>query len=115
MSADTTPDPDANHWPEGTSVLHVFGQDTYHAPVAIVGTREGLGALRDAITRALDTGEAAAASSMAKDGEHYAAVVVPVTVQQMEEVPLAYIEDDFGDRVPSWLSDAIGRAAREGE
>lgn len=50
--------------------LHVYGQYTYHAPVTVRGSREGLLALRSAIDAALETGRGES-SAMASDGEGY--------------------------------------------
>lgn len=97
-------------WPDGTAVLHIIAQSWNHQPAAIVGTREGLEALRDAITRALDTGASQSAQSMACDGEGYSAVVVPVTPAQMDEVPLGYTDPDFGKPDwPRWLLQEVYR------
>jgi len=106
---------DSNAWPAGTSLLHLYAQDMQHDPAAIVGTREGLEALRDAITRALDTGQPASAPAMTDDGEHYGAVVVPVTPAQMDGLPLPYTDTCIATAaMPRWLLDAIFHAAQAG-
>jgi hypothetical protein len=54
--------------------LHVVPQYTYHADASIVGTREALVALRDAISYALKCGEAQM-DTFASDGEGYTLTV----------------------------------------
>ena len=51
--------------------LHVYGQFCWHSEAAIVGTKNGLVALRDAISKAIDTGSGTA-EAFATDGEGYA-------------------------------------------
>lgn len=50
--------------------LHVYGQFSWHSEAAIVGTKNGLTALRDAVSRAIETGQGQA-EVIATDGEGY--------------------------------------------
>ena len=51
-------------------VLHLYGQSQWHFPAEIIGNREGLIKLRDAIDLALRQGKAEF-PAMASDGEGY--------------------------------------------
>jgi hypothetical protein len=62
-----------------------------------VGTPEGLLALRDALTRALETKEPAVAKSFVNDGEGYSIVIVPQSDLQMGELMAPYT-DPYGAR-----------------
>lgn len=54
--------------------LHVYGQYREHSGATIIGTREGLAALRDAVDAALTSGTGNAAV-FATDGEGYGLIV----------------------------------------
>lgn len=54
--------------------LHVYGQWFFHSEARIRGTKEGLTALRDALTLAIEKGQAEA-DVLAADGEGYSVLV----------------------------------------
>lgn len=64
---------------EWTNRLHIYAQDASHEDAWVVGDREALTALRDALNRVLD-GPAATdgAKSFCEDGEGFLTVVVRV-------------------------------------
>jgi len=61
------------------SLLHLYAQSWEHNDAWIVGNREGLTALRDALNRALETEttKPTACLAFATDGEGYACFIVP--------------------------------------
>lgn len=58
-----------------SNLLHVYAQGQWHGDAWLVGDREGLTALRDAVDRALTDGSAAC-EAFVDDGEGYAVLVV---------------------------------------
>ena len=52
-------------------VLHIHGQSCWHMPVLMIGNREALTRLRDAIDKALKWGKPQTVATMAADGEGY--------------------------------------------
>lgn len=62
--------------------LHIYAQYTNHAPATIRGTKEGLIALRDALTAAIETGQGQG-EGFASDGEGY-----PIEVQRVNVLNL---------------------------
>lgn len=61
------------------NLLHVYAQPWEHSDAWLVGNREGLTALRDALNRALasETTEPAGCLQFVADGEGYACFIVP--------------------------------------
>ena len=61
------------------NLLHIYAQPWEHSDAWIVGTRDGLTALRDALTRALasERAEPTACLQFVTDGEGYACFIVP--------------------------------------
>jgi len=58
-------------------LLHIYGQAAWHDEVRIIGNKDGLLALRNAITKALNSTEGnGVASVYASDGEGYEAGVL---------------------------------------
>ena len=57
------------------AILHVHAQLAWHDDAVLVGNEEGLRALREAITEALESGEGGHANVTAADGEGYQVVV----------------------------------------
>jgi hypothetical protein len=51
-------------------LIHIYGQQFFHDDAFIIGTREGLTALRDAINEALEKGRAVT-EVFVNDGEGY--------------------------------------------
>ena len=73
-----------------TPYLHIYGQELWHDPATILGTLQGLVALREAITLALSRPDGIVeASVFASDGEEYAISVRCVTT--LKEYALPYI------------------------
>ncbi|MCM3442684.1 hypothetical protein AB3Z07_02765 [Metabacillus halosaccharovorans] len=62
---------------KGTNVLHIYAQDAWHQEAYIVGNKEGLLELRNAIDEALKSKEAVA-NVFPTDGEGYDAYVLLV-------------------------------------
>lgn len=56
-------------------LLHVYAQESWHSPAQIMGHRDALKALRDAIDRALQTGMEASSEAMTNDGEGYHVII----------------------------------------
>src|SRR5579884_1485756 len=84
MTQRLTPDEyDALPW------LHVYAQDVWHDEARIVGTREALIALREAIDRALAEGKAEA-EAIAGDGEGYGVEIACASRQTVQDAPLPY-------------------------
>lgn len=73
-------------------VLHLFPQYAHHCEAYIVGTREELQALQEAITEALVLGDAELLT-MASDGEGYDVNIVLVDQAQSEKLATAYTAD----------------------
>jgi hypothetical protein len=60
---------------EPIKVLQVYGQGAWHDDVYIVGNREALEALRDAINTAIDTGQGETACFVS-DGEGFTTAIL---------------------------------------
>lgn len=74
--------------------LHLYTQERWHDDAAIVGTRAGLSALRDALDVALATGDGHAECELfANDGEGYQLTVVAIDYERMETMALPYTDD----------------------
>lgn len=77
---------------ENDPTLHIYPQEFFHGEAWIAGTKEGLTALRDALTRAIDTNEPAATTAFPTDGEGYRVFVLPLSKDRMDELRLAYYD-----------------------
>ncbi len=77
---------------EPTPMLHLYAQPFWHAEAYIVGDREGLTALRDAIDAALDTGRGTA-SPFASDGEGYELEVLAVSTEDAWRLGVPYTDE----------------------
>ena len=77
--------------------MHVYGQQAWHDDVVIVGSSADMIALRDQIDAAIhcikvkDTPD-----YFTNDGEGYGIIIIPVTEQEMQEIPLPYTDDSIG-------------------
>lgn len=93
MSEWTQADYDALAW------LHVYGQYSYHSEAKIRGTANGLIALRDALSKAIESGEAIA-KVIASDGEGYNVEIQRVNTQAALGSPeyLFELEYEMGKR-----------------
>lgn len=84
------------------SRLHLFPQEFSHGDAWLVGDRESLTAVRDTITRVLDSPDSSAkcTQAMGADGEGYALIVVLQQAAQHWErmlLPYAELEDKRED------------------
>lgn len=78
--------------------LHVYGPDQWHGETFVVGNREALLALRDALDEALETGSGLALA-YAADGEGFSCGVLLVEDEEVwAEVVLPYHSDLARDR-----------------
>lgn len=77
---------------ERHSWLHIHGQDMWHDSAMIRGNRTALEALRDAVTRALETGTGTMAAYVS-DGEGYEILVEMKSYDDMLRDPLPYREE----------------------
>jgi hypothetical protein len=82
----------------GVPLLHVYGPYIYHNPAVLRGNREALIALRDAISRALETPDDGEANVFAADGEGYTVLVQRVTTMKALGTP-EYIYIKAGARL----------------
>jgi hypothetical protein len=67
----------------------------------VVGTLESLQALRDAIDKALVTGQASSMTAYVNDGEGYVLVVLPQTKEEVDALQTPYTEDFAHPSEPS--------------
>jgi hypothetical protein len=84
----TSGEPPAEH-----RMMHVYAQDFWHAPVAIVGNAAALEGLRGAVQRALDRGQAELRNVFASDGEGHSVLVVKSNDVDFDGYPLPYTDD----------------------
>lgn len=91
--------------------VHIIAQTQWHSPAIIVGDVAGLTAVRDALTRAIESGDGKAAT-FARDGEGYS--VVALCREDMDGVPFGYTDPtaDSGGLWPRWFVHAITKAGR---
>ncbi len=93
-----------------TETLHVYGQGAWHDDVLIVGTREALYALGDALKaiawtlppqKMIDAGE-----FFVSDGEGFTVKVCCADVATMDTLPLPYTEEAAAtpDDDPRWAA-----------
>ena len=71
--------------------LHIYGQFCQHDEATIIGTKESLMALRDAIDAAVADGRAVA-EMVAADGEGYGLRIERTNHTGLNLTPLPYIE-----------------------
>lgn len=87
----------------GESWMHVYAQSMWHSPASIVGTREALKGLRDAIDQCLHSGMETEAKGITADGEGYCVTVAVRSMNALAEMPLPYTASFAGG---VWLADA---------
>jgi hypothetical protein len=75
---------------ERPGVIHVYGQDSEHQEVHIVGDVKALEQLRDAINTALDQGLGVTHNTTTADGEGYYIHVVRHETDRMSALTLPY-------------------------
>ena len=74
-------------------LLHIYGQRWWHNDAYLVGTRDALTDLRDAITAILESGEPKLVEVFANDGEGYEVSVFVVDEEQMARMAVPYTND----------------------
>lgn len=86
--------------------LHIYAQGAWHDSAYIVGTREGLHALRDAVNDALEMeGQSRSATVFTSDGEGFHVHVIRETEDGMLRYVLPYTDamaKDADTESPSW-------------
>jgi hypothetical protein len=80
-----------------TDLLHVYAQPFNHAEAWLVGDREALTKLRDALNGVLGTKEPAGVQTYCMDGEGYTVMIVQAEAAQMEPLMLPYGLDAYGE------------------
>lgn len=73
--------------------LHIYAQGQWHGDASIVGTREALKGLRDAIDKCLLTGMDAEAEGIVRDGEGFRVRVAVRSMDALAGMPVPYTED----------------------
>lgn len=75
-------------------LLHIYAQSYQHQPAVIIGNREALELLHEAIDRAI-RGHDNEAVAFAKDGEGYGAIVLLTDDDEFRKTPLPYTDPEF--------------------
>ncbi|WP_051276553.1 hypothetical protein [Desulfovirgula thermocuniculi] len=86
---------------ESIPLLHVYGQFAWHDEVFIIGNRQALKALLEAVKKALNQGKGEADGVFVADGEGYSVVVIRKDdpwPEGWERLALPYTEDYARDR-----------------
>jgi hypothetical protein len=97
-------------------ILTIFSPYTYHAPALIIGDREGLEALQEAIDfalRGVDEEISHAAYVFDAHGEGYAAVVAVVPTATAGKGSAAYADDDSPPSYGPALGNSLKAAGLE--
>jgi len=76
--------------PIQTNVLHVYGQESWHSESIVVGDKDALGQLRDAVERALQDGEASFSSFASADDRFEVLVKLAESAELLRALPLPY-------------------------
>lgn len=77
------------------TMLHIYAQPYWHCDAFILGDRDSLTRLRDALTRALDSGQPQAIEAFTSDGEAFGAVVA---VCDDDNLALPYTDEAAQER-----------------
>jgi hypothetical protein len=109
---------------DGQALLHVYGQETWHNTVHVLGSRDGLAALEDAVHRAIDdpAGVGATPTVWPSDGEGYRVIVVRAENEsffQQQGAPY-FGEECRGSEKPGMLTpaelvEAVSAAIRDAD
>jgi hypothetical protein len=78
---------------EAPRTLHIYPQPSWHEEAWVVGNRAALEALRDTISRALESNKPEGATMFANDGEGYQVLIVPVDESGMDSLKLPYHDE----------------------
>jgi hypothetical protein len=106
------------------ALLHVYGQETSHNPVHVLGSRAGLAALEGAVRRAVTdpTGVGATPTVWPSDGEGYRVIVVRADNESFfEQQCVPYFGDDWRGSekprmmMPTELDEAVSAAIRDAD
>jgi hypothetical protein len=82
-----------------TNVLHIYGQSFWHDEAFIVGNREGLATLRDAITRALESESGAVvATAYVNDGEGFDIGIYRVHDENTDRISVPYTDETAAEK-----------------
>lgn len=82
--------------PSQTNVLHVYGQESWHSDSIVVGDKDALGQLRDAVERALREGEASFSSFASADDRFEVLVRLAEGAELLSALPLPYRAEHAG-------------------
>lgn len=75
-------------------LLHVYGQNSWHDDVCVLGSRKALTNLRNAIDRVLATNEPKLSEGMVSDGEGFCVLVGVVEDEEIEsKLAVPYIDE----------------------
>ena len=89
---------------DSVPLLHIIAQCAWHDPAFIIGTRDALERLKNAIDAALTDGAVHSAEVFAADGEGYSAMIRCVSYEQMNSVPLGYTSPEAHHQTRIWPS-----------
>lgn len=78
------------------NVVHIYEQYAHHCDVIILGDKEGLRNLQNAVTQALDNPPDGKADVFCNDGEGYSIRVA--MVNHIDDIPVAYTADYAADK-----------------
>lgn len=73
--------------------VHVYPQLMWHCTASIIGTREGIEAVRDAINEALAKNDRASAEVMASDGEGYDLIIEVIDEALFDTLYPPYVDE----------------------
>ncbi|QHS09056.1 hypothetical protein [Sinimarinibacterium sp. NLF-5-8] len=74
-------------------MIHIYGQERWHDSVGIVGTRESVEALRDALSAALQVSHAEM-QDFVNDGEGFEIAIKVVSEQVMHQMAVPYSSEE---------------------
>jgi hypothetical protein len=108
--------------PRVPGILHVYGQDSWHGALNIMGDEKGLRALARAVRIALECG-AGNAGAMQNDGEGFWIEAIKITEAEAAALPNAYTADyaraqegvDFPESIHARLERLTADGARAAE
>ena len=81
------------------SIVHIYGQHSWHTNAIILGNRKGIMALRNAINIALDKTEGRGAQRVyINDGEGYNIEIQIVENKEIDKIHVPYTADYAQDR-----------------
>lgn len=81
--------------------LKIFPSETYHAPVIIVGNKDALIKLREAVDQAILHGNGKTEDVFETDGEGFTVYVVDQ--DKLDNLPMHYVDHlDYKDTTEKW-------------